>query len=195
MGNYISPDPAALIDTLRAGAPDAFEQLYASYREEFFSWAGRRFEAGRQDMEDAWQDAVVSLYQQICEDRLPPLTCSIRTWLFAIGFRRLLNNHRKLKRITWKDNIDDALMNGLAEAAEHKAEDTERSQKLHRALEGLSGQCREMLVERYYHERSLEYVQARWQFNSANTTSASLSRCLKKLKQLLRESLSTTATR
>jgi hypothetical protein len=36
-----------LLETLRTGAPDAFEQLYAEHREGFFFWAGRRFEAGR----------------------------------------------------------------------------------------------------------------------------------------------------
>jgi len=36
-----------LLETLRTETPDAFEQLYAEHREDFFSWAGRRFEAGR----------------------------------------------------------------------------------------------------------------------------------------------------
>lgn len=195
MKNDFPKGSDTFLDTLRTGAPDAFEQLYVNHREDFFSWAGRRFEAGRQDMEDAWQDAVVALYQQVCEERLTHLSCSIRTWLFATGFRRLLNNHRKLKRIYWRDTIDDALIKGLAEDVAENAENSERSKRLLDAMNILSPQCREMLVERYYHEQSIESIKTTWQFNNANTTSASLSRCLKKLKQLLRESLGTTSIR
>jgi len=47
-----------LISALQSGSKEALEGLYAGYREGFFRWAGRRFQAPRQDFEDAWPESA-----------------------------------------------------------------------------------------------------------------------------------------
>jgi len=176
-----------IILALRSGQAQVIEDLYARYRTDFFRWAGRRFNANRQDFEDAWQDAVTAFYTQVMSGKLTALRYEVRIWLFAVGYKRLLNNNRKLKRILWKDSIDDVLRRDASwlDYQENQT-NSEKKESLHTAMKTMSDQCREMLVQRYFQEKSIEEIQEDWEHNSANTTSATLSRCLKRLKDLIK---------
>ncbi len=176
-----------LIAALRAGSVQVIDDLYTRYRADFFRWAGRRFNANRQDFEDAWQEAVTAFYTQVMFGKLTALRYDIRVWLFAVGYKRLLNNNRKLKRILWKDSIDDVLRRDASwlDYQENQIRE-EKKESLQTAMKTMSDQCREMLVQRYFQEKSIEEIQEDWEHNSANTTSATLSRCLKRLKDLIK---------
>ena len=176
-----------LIAALRAGSVQVIDDLYTRYRADFFRWAGRRFNANRQDFEDAWQEAVTAFYTQVMFGKLTALRYEVRVWLFAVGYKRLLNNNRKLKRILWKDSIDEVLRRDASwlDYQENQIRE-EKKESLQKAMKTMSDQCREMLVQRYFQEKSTEEIQEDWEHNSANTTSATLSRCLKRLKDLIK---------
>ncbi|MFM9949008.1 MAG: RNA polymerase sigma factor, partial [Saprospiraceae bacterium] len=174
-----------IIGALHAGKLDAVDELYVHHREAFFNWAGKRFDANRQDFEDAWQEAVIALYTQVMSGKLTALRYDARTWLLAVGYKRLLNNNRKVKRILWKDPIDETLQQVAFRAeVQEKQSHTEKKETLHAAMKTMSSQCRDMLVQRYYQEKSIEEIQEDFELSNANTTSATLSRCLKRLKEL-----------
>lgn len=176
-----------IIAALHAGKLEAIDELYVLYRESFFRWAGKRFDANRQDFEDAWQEAVTAFYTQVISGKLSSLRYDARTWLFAVGYKRLLNNNRKLKRILWKDAIDETLQQEAFWAeAQEKQFQAEKKESLQYAMKTMSPQCRDMLVQRYYQEKSIEEIQADFELSNANTTSATLSRCLKRLKELIK---------
>lgn len=181
------PPKHDIISALRSGKMQAVEDLYARYRADFFRWAGRRFDAGKQDLEDAWQDAVMAFYTQVMSGQLTSLRYDARAWLFSVGYKRLLNQRRKTKRILWRDDIDKMLQNHTTgfDIQEHRGQ-PEQKESLHMAMKTMSAQCREMLVERYFMEKSIEELQEAWEHNSANTTSATLSRCLKRLKDIIK---------
>jgi len=176
-----------IIAALRSGQSDAIEALYVRYRADFFRWSGLRFKANRQDFEDAWQESVSAFFNMVMSGILSELQYEVRVWLFAVGYKTLLKNNRKLKRYLWKDNIDDLLRfdASLAEYQERLVQE-EKKERLHSAMKTMSGQCRDMLVQRYFLEKSIEEIQQDWEYENANTTSASLSRCLKRLKDLIK---------
>lgn len=173
-----------IIASLQAGNSGAIEELYALHREDFFRWASYRFEGTRQDFEDAWQDAIIAFYQQVNQGKLVHLRHEVRTWLYAVGYKRLLNNNRKMNRILWKDQIDDAL---LTIDLEQESIDPEKVKFLEAALKSMSSQCREILVARYYHNLGIEEIQQNWNLKNANTTSATLARCLGRLKDCFKK--------
>lgn len=181
------PSGQNIISDLRSGKLHAVEDLYARYRADFFRWAGRRFDAGKQDLEDAWQDAVMAFYTQVMSGQLTSLRYDARVWLFSVGYKRLLNQRRKTKRILWRDDIDKILQNHTTgfDIQEHRSH-PEKKESLHVAMKSMSAQCREMLVQRYFMEKSIEELQEEWEHNSTNTTSATLSRCLKRLKDIIK---------
>jgi RNA polymerase sigma factor (sigma-70 family) len=176
-----------IISALRSGQIQAVEDLYTHYRADFFRWGRRRFDANRHDLEDAWQDAVIAFYTQVMSGKLTVLRYEARVWLFSVGYKRLLNHRRKIKRILWKDEIDEALrQNTYGHGFQENQDQSEKKESLHTAMKTMSGQCREMLMQRYFMEKSIEEIQQEWEHSSANTTSATLSRCLKRLKDLIK---------
>lgn len=165
---------------------EAVESLYVDYRESFFRWAGRRFQAPRQDFEDAWQEAVFAFYEQVASHKLTALQYSARTWLFAVGYRRLLNYHRKTRRIFWKDEIDDALVKDpVFQSFPEEEPQAEEKASLMAAMKKMSPQCGELLKQRFFLEKSIAEIQAALGYQSANALSVSLSRCLKRLKEII----------
>ena len=176
-----------VISALRSGQPQAVEDLYTRYRAAFFRWASRRFDANKHDLEDAWQDAVMAFYTQVMSGKLTSLRYEARVWLFSVGYKRLLNHRRKIKRILWKDEIDEALRHDTSWLDFQENQDhSEKKESLYAAMKTMSDQCREMLVQRYFQEKSLEEIQEEWEHNTMNTTSATLSRCLRRLKDLIK---------
>jgi len=173
-----------IISALRSGQIQAVEDLYTHYRADFFRWGSRRFDVNKHDLEDAWQDAVIAFYTQVMSGKLTDLRSEVRVWLFSVGYKRLLNHRRKIKRILWKDEIDEALRQNHEFQENHGH--SEKKEDLHTAMKTMSGQCREILVQRYFMEKSIEEIQQEWEHNSLNTTSATLSRCLKRLKDLIK---------
>lgn len=188
MGKPRQIDSETIILAIAAGKTEVVEELYARYRSDFLRWASKRFDAPRQDFEDAWQEAIVAFYSQVVSGRLLALQHELRCWLFAVGFRSLLNGKRKMKRILWKDGDDliarsDAILIATHPIDVHR--DHGNREILQTAMRAMSAQCREMLVQRYFCEKSIAEIQEEWQHSSANTTSAMLSRCLKRLKDLI----------
>ncbi len=180
-------DPAqveakAIIEALVEGRANALESLYSRYREDFFRWADKRVKGNRQDFEDAWQEAVITFYEQVVSSRLTNIRVNVRVLLFVIGFRALLKSKRKTKRLLWKDEIDEALAGMVFQ--EEPALLISR-EKLLEVMDQLSGACREILILRYFEEISIPDIQTKLNYNTPNTTSATLSRCMKKLKELL----------
>lgn len=165
-------------------------ELYAAYREDFFRWAGRRFQATRQDFEDAWQEAVTALFEQVTSGKLTTFRTSPRVWLFAVGYRQLLKRNRKTKRILWRDAIDEALLKDVQLLDFEWDEPTSDEWALvEQAMQSISPQCREILVKRFYEGIKIPEIKTLLGHNSENTTSATLSRCLKKLKETVLEML------
>lgn len=179
-------DVAKAILALRSGNTDALELLYETYRMPFFRWAGRRFQAQQHDIEDAWQEAVTAFFEQLRSGRLTELRHPPRTWLFAVGYRQLAKANRKTKRILWRDAIDEALLqdNELVDF-QWDSPAPDEWQAVNAALQSLSPQCREILTMRFYQGKKITEIMAALGHNSENTTSATLSRCLKKLKDVV----------
>lgn len=188
LGNYGLTDSAEILRALSEGHTQVLQSLYEQHRPDFFRWAGRRIECGRPEMEDAWQEAVFAFYEQAASRKLTAFRYNARTWLFAVGYRKLLNQRRKTKWIFWKDEIDDALVRDpVFQQFPGEEPGAEEQASLLASLEEMSPQCRNLLRQRFFFEKSIPEIQQLYDYQSANALSVSLSRCLKRLKELFRE--------
>ena len=90
------PAANALLLSLSQGNMAVLDQLYDLHRDDFLRWAGQRFHVkNRDDLLDAWHDTMIMFYEQVRDKKLVNLTCEIKTYLFTIGYRRLLKIFNK----------------------------------------------------------------------------------------------------
>ncbi|MDX2136417.1 MAG: sigma-70 family RNA polymerase sigma factor [Saprospiraceae bacterium] len=175
-----------VFESILADGNAAAEVLYADNRNAFMRWARARFQVNPQDLEDIWQDAVITFVEQVRSRKVTRLDCSVRTWLFAIAYRKMLHFSRKQRRLVW----------GGPTEAELAALDVPAEPEFHPyvpllvgLMDELSPQCRQLLVMRFYEEKKIGEIRTLLNLANENTTSASLSRCLSRLRKMMEAQL------
>jgi RNA polymerase sigma factor (sigma-70 family) len=188
-----SPDTThanEIIAALLEGKRGVLEHLYDAHRAEFLGWASRRFVSTPNDLEDAWQVAVLAFYENTVSGKLKTLDCTVKTFLFGIGANYLKKSHRKLKRILWKDEIDKSLgSSAVINTIEFDDIWEEERIILQAAMEQLRPNCRELLTQRYYHEKTIPEILEATEYASNNAVSVTLSNCLSALKTIIKEKM------
>lgn len=166
------------IRALREEGLRAVERLYTQWREEFLAFASR-YGGSQDDVLDAYQDALVILYENVRKGKLTELSSSPKTYLFSIGKYTLLNN---LKR----QGKQRALVSETVEQAVNWTpvddELNDRQQRLMEALKGLGKSCRELIDLFYYQRLSIREIVAKTGLKNEDTVKAQKSRCVKSLR-------------
>jgi RNA polymerase sigma-70 factor (ECF subfamily) len=176
-----------IFEALKGGQMEAFDQIYKMHRTEFIYAATSKFRAVPQDdIIDAWQDAVISFYEQIRDGRLLNLSCSIRSFIFLLGFRYII----KYKRRHLKEaDIQPLEEKGIPDLTHIDLDWESRSQEnlnqLHIAVNQLPEQSRRILSMRFFECKTVDEIRSIMNYNSTNAVSVTLSRALVKLKELL----------
>ncbi len=168
------------------GDEDLFARLYRENRNAFITYAQRQLGATEEDAADCFQDAVIAFHENLTSGRLTELTCSERTYLFAIGKRYVYrrNHHRKREQPTDHEagiNPADELDWSLVD----RFEDDHRRTLLLRAINQLGDACRDILTLFYYKNYPIESIQDALGFSSPGAVRIKKMRCLDKLKGLL----------
>lgn len=135
---------------LQSESVDSFESFYEEYKEQVFRYLCRKMDS----MEDA-EDLTSDIFEYCCRQfyRFDPQKASRKTWLYVIvnsRFKNYLRAHRNFEDI--EDYMeftasDDAPMEQAMEM------ELEREQ-LARALERLPQRQREIVIQRYFGEKS-----------------------------------------
>ena len=165
------------------------DHIYETYRPEFLSWAHHRYTTiNHDDLLDTWQDTIVMFYEQVRDGKLKELTCELKTFLFMIGHRRIMNFFRKAGRIDYVEEVD--VKNNMAESInipEYELNYEDGNTFLQSAIDELPEQTRQILSLRYVQGKTIEEIMQIMNYSSANVVSATLSRALKKLKERILE--------
>lgn len=186
----ISLDDEALFASLRGGNHQLIDELYVRHREAFITYAQRQLFATEADATDCFQDAVIAFYKNVVNGRLMEMTCSIRTYLFAIGKRLVYRCNQKRQREAPTDPTDSASpVNDPSDELDlsllNRFEDDHRKALLAGALAKLGGPCQQLLTLFYYHRYPIESIQNTLDFSSPGATRIKKMRCLGQLKKIL----------
>ena len=183
----LSPD--LLIHSLANGDMGVLDDIYDKYRDDFLAWATSRFHGvQRDDLLDAWHDTMIMFYEQVRDRKLTQLTCEVRTYLFLIGYRRLLTMHKKAARTDLVEEVDANIQ--LPESIndiEWEEFDQERYTLLVSAVAQLPEQSRQILIQRYVEGKSVPAIMQAMGYTSVNAVSVTLSRAMKRLKEIIAE--------
>jgi RNA polymerase sigma factor (sigma-70 family) len=181
--------PGYIIRSVSAGNMDVLDQVYDAYRNDFIDWAGQRLQIeNREKILDAWHEIMIMFYEQIRDKKLTKLTCELRTYLFAMGYRRLIEMHKKNGKI---ELLEDILANhdinegiDLSELEEIK---DQREKLLVTSIDELPDQTRQILIKRFMGKKSIPQIAKELGYESENLVSIILSRGINQLKKLILE--------
>ncbi|MDQ3017151.1 MAG: sigma-70 family RNA polymerase sigma factor [Bacteroidota bacterium] len=183
------PSADSLLESLSQGNMAVLDQLYDAHRDDFIRWAGQRFYIkNRDDLIDAWHDAMIMFYEQVRDKKLTHLTCDVKTYLFLIGYRRLLKIFKKNEKIDLVDAFDANInMDESINVLENEEVMEQQQHILHLAVQELPAKSRQILVMRFLEGKSIPQIMEQTGYTSENAVSVTISRGLKRLKELITE--------
>lgn len=167
---------------LRDGDRKVLEQLYLNNREDFVAFAVR-YTTNREEILDVYQDAIIELSRKFEQENLQLGRGSVKTYLFGIGkfllFRRLKNlavvsDEQHEEEVEWIVVDED--------------EPSLEKRQMLQGYEQLGDQCKELLRLYYYRNLTVQEIVDRGHYKDANTVKSQKSRCMKKLKELIKRS-------
>ena len=158
---------------VRLGSRAAFEELFARYREPVFAFFRRRVGAAG-TAEDLTQETFLAVLRAAA--RYEPRS-SVRSYLFAIAFRLMLNERRRTSQ-------DVAITRSIDVPT--RPADADESLWLREALEKLDENEREILMLREYEQLSYEEIAGLLRL-PINTVRSRLFRSRMALRALLQE--------
>lgn len=170
-----------LKEAFREDAELTMKKVYTTYRTEFIGFA-RRHQLTEDDILDAYQDALIALYQNLVAGKITHSSSSVKTYLFGIGKHKLLNILKRQKNTPVVD-LDERMLPAIKEH-----ETAVLSEAVTDAIALLGDSCRQILTLFYYRKYSIEAIMTQMQMKNENTVKATKSRCLKQLKKLISKS-------
>lgn len=178
-------DGNEIIALLSNGDVSALDRVYIHYKPGFLKWAGQKFtDANKQDLVDTWHDTVIVFYDQVISARLKNVHCDLKTYLFTIGFRLLIKKYKKSKAVSLCEEVDEKLFHQdiFTDFEQNSHEDTKW---LLDAIQELPATSRKLLMLRFIDGMSLRDIASKTEYGSLNSLSATISRSLKRLKELV----------
>lgn len=169
-----------LQEKLRNGDRKVLEQLYVNWKADFIAF-GLKYSHDQEDVLDIYQDAVIELSRRF-EQGLKLEKGSVKTYLFGIGKFLLFKRVKKLSVYTSSD------VSSQEEWVEVEEEiSTIEQKKMEQGYQQLGEKCKEILRLYYYRNLTINEIVERGHYKDANTVKSQKSRCMKQLKELIRQ--------
>ena len=185
MGNVSAKE---LYKGLREGSETAFRTVYEANRNTFLNFA-KKYGLDTEDVLDIYQDAYVALYENIQNGKFTELKSSLSTYLISIGKYMILERLRKNKKTVKSESILE-VSRDMDETLENfdvvQTNLSPRQQLLNTHFEQLGEKCKTILKWFYYQKYSIKQIMEKGGFNSENVVKSQKSRCLKSLKDAMK---------
>ena len=185
MSTVSTLDDTALFDRIRAGEHQLIDELYRRHRQPFVTYATGRLMAIEEDAVDCFQESVIVFYKNVVSGKLTELSCSISTYLFAIGKRMIYKKNADRRREEPTEVDDDRqYADEVDMTIFERIDDDHRRSQMQAAMSKLGDACRQILTLSYYHRYPTESIQTTLGFSSPGAVRIKKMRCLQQLKQL-----------
>lgn len=172
-----------LIQLLKKDDKLILKKIYVDYRSDFIAF-GRKISLYEDDILDAYQDAIITLQEQVITGKLNTLNCSIKTYLFGIGKYILYEKNRKRNK-TILSAIDTNEIT-MIEVPIFSEILTSQQKKIKLGFKQLGKKCIEVIELFYYRGYTLEEITETLNYENKNVVKSQKSRCLKKLKEIIK---------
>lgn len=171
---------APTLEELKKGGPKVYEKIYTAYKEPFYAFA-KAYTSETIGIEEAYQEAIISLYENVMNRKITSLESSLKTYLFAIGKYKLFGQLRSEKRLVPITAVE------LPETVDLEEEPlNDRQQKLKASFRKLGERCQQILELFYLNGYTISEIKDIENYENENTVKAQKSRCLRQLKSLIK---------
>ncbi|OFY07502.1 MAG: hypothetical protein A2W93_06370 [Bacteroidetes bacterium GWF2_43_63] len=150
-----------LQQAITAGNHVVFGDLYAVYRNDFIRFGCKKSGCTEEECADAFQEAVIALYENIRDKRLTEMNSSVKTYLFSIGKFKLINLQKR--KLLHGNFCSHELINGNTcdvNLMETKSNSEHIKKQVGAFLTELSEEERVILDQYYIQEQPLKEIAA-----------------------------------
>lgn len=168
-----------LIRRIKAGDPEAWEDLVNKYYNQIFSFCVRRCLGNRTLAADLTQDIFLKVIENLDNYKF---SGKFFNYLFTITVN-VCNNHYNKKKLTQYE-LDEEVLNVGYELIVSNIITKENKNQIQLALNALPAIQREALILKYYHDFKVKTI-AKITKTSVPTSQSRIYQGLKKLKELL----------
>jgi RNA polymerase sigma factor (sigma-70 family) len=184
-------DNHSLLKNIRNADGEAeIKRIYVSYRKEFLLWAIRNYECSQDDAEEVYQQTMIIFYENILFEKVKAITTEVKTYLFSIGKNKIREYLRKKKFSELPTNadyfIDTSMFHG---SDEHDYEN--KLNLVERCLSQLGEPCKSILVQFYYHKKSLSDIADKLNYKNTDSMKTQKFKCIQRLKNICQTSSGT----
>lgn len=153
-------------------------ELYKIFRADFLTFINR-YSGDKELNVDCYQESIMALYENLKNKKILDSKSSVKTYLFAIGKNQILNAiKKKIKTVESQDfDLDNIQI--------HNDVDEEQKDFLSRGFDQLGDKCKEILINFYYKQYSIDAIMHSMDYKNENTVKAHKSRCLSQLRSIL----------
>lgn len=138
----------------------------------------------KEEAKDVFQDAVIDFYENVQEGKFRGQS-TISSYLYSIARFKWLN---RLKRRKTETRIIDTQQHEIFEESfEMNYIEKENESQVFEIFEQLGTSCKELLIYTMYYSYSMADVISKLKFNSEQVARNQKYRCLKKLKEKLKQ--------
>ena len=176
-----------VIEKIRNGDKAELETIYKAHKIEFITWLTSKYDCSEDEAKDVYQFAVITFYDNIQSEKLSDLSSSVKTYLFAIGKHKILEQKKAAVKFTHK--LDEQLIEtpDVGKWDDEMYEDS--LQLVEKCLEKLGEPCKSLLELYYYHGMSMDEIASRMNYKNRYTSKNLKYKCVNRLRRIFLEEL------
>lgn len=180
-------DNYSLIERIRNADGEAeFERLYKSFRKEFIIWAINKFKCSIDEASEVYHQSMIILYEKIISEKKTEITTKMKTFVFSIGKNKMREVMRKKNSLAAKnyDYYTDTTLFYGSDEPDYENELT----GVEKSLEQLGEPCKTILVQFYYHKKSITDIAQKLTYKNAESLKTQKYKCIQRLKRIYQTS-------
>lgn len=176
-----------ILESIRNGEKAQLENLYKAHKQEFINWVTGKYSCGNEEAKDAFQFAIITLYENLRSRRITELNSSIKTYLFSIGKHKILEQYKASVRYSLKFEEETVEIEDINKWDNELYE--ESLQKVEKCLDKLGEPCKTLLQLYYYHGMSMDEIAERMQYKNRLTSKNLKYKCINRLRKIFNEEI------
>jgi RNA polymerase sigma-70 factor (ECF subfamily) len=169
-----------ILELLQNGDTSCLNQLYNQHRGEWLDWVTKYYSIDVSVSEDIFQESLIVFYTNVKNGKLTKLSSTIKTYLFGIGKRKLLNTIRDTRNEAYTENSNSLLISDFIDPFEISDE----QELLAQAIRRLGKPCDTLLQLFYYDNYSAESIANQMGYKNETVVRTQKLRCLNKLREI-----------